>query len=417
MQIDCLGASREVGRSAFLLHTDHRILLDYGIKIYDLSGKAQYPLDDYEKFSPHFALITHAHLDHSGFVPHLYTTKKIPWYATNPTYDFVDVLWQDSMKIMGEDLPYKRVHFKKAMRNWSPASYNRTMHIGGNSITWRDAGHIAGAGILEIEYKNKKLVYTGDFKMEETRMHRGARPIKDVDYLIIESTYSDRDHPDRRQSEKEFMDILYDTIESGGTLLLPAFALGRSQELISIIRSYDKEVPIYLDGMSKEITRLYLRNSKFIKNPKEFKKQVKSVYFVESINDKKKATSEPGVIITTAGMMNGGPVLNYLFHLNPNSKILFTGYCIEGTNGWKLQTKGYITKDDADLTVDLEVYYIDFSAHAGRSDLLRFIKEANPEKIILVHGDRPLEFAKELREDFGFDAVAPEIGERIILED
>lgn len=413
MILECLGASREVGRSSFMLHTDHRIMLDYGVKIHDPQGGPTHPLESGRP--PHFALISHAHLDHSGFVPYFYTKNKHQWYATPPTYDFADLLWRDSMKIMGPDLPWKKKHYKKALRSWSSISLKRPLNLGLTSMHFTDAGHIPGAVITEIEYKNKTLVYTGDFKMGETRMHKGATPVKDVDYLVMESTYAQKKHPDRKQSEKELVETLRRTVDEGGNLILPSFALGRTQEIISVIRKHDKNIPIFLDGMGKEMTRIFLSHPRYIKEPGFFKKAVKSVNFVEDIKGKKEASSTPSAIVTTAGMMNGGPVLNYLFHTSPNSRILFTGYCVEGTNGWKLQTKGYITKDEVDLTVDLPVDYVDFSAHAGRKDLLEFVKKANPEKIILVHGDHPLEFAKELREDFGYDAVAPEIGKKFVL--
>jgi putative mRNA 3-end processing factor len=114
-------------------------------------------------------------------------------------------------------------------------------------------------------------------------------------------------------------------------------------------------------------------------------------------------------------MMNGGPILNYLFNANSDSKVIFTGYCVEGTNGWYLQNKGFIMKEEQELAIDLPVEYLDFSAHAGRSEILEFIRRANPEKVLLVHGDKPEEFADELKEEHGFDALAPLPGERVML--
>ena len=134
---------------------------------------------------------------------------------------------------------------------------------------------------------------------------------------------------------------------------------------------------------------------------------------VSGIPDKKAATRKPSIIISSAGMMNGGPILNYLFHSNAQSKLIFTGYCVEETNGWLLQNKGYIIKDEEELHVDVPWEYLDFSAHGGRADLLNFIKHANPEKIVLVHGDNTQGFANELIENFGYDAVAPKAGEKI----
>jgi len=410
--LDCFGASGEVGRSAFLLHTDKKILLDYGVKIFDKSGKPQYPSSDVD---PDFAVISHAHLDHSGFVPALYRKGRIRWYATPPTVELCELLWADSMKIMGPELPYRLNHYNRALKDWNPLMYGQLLHTGDTKITFSDAGHISGAAIVNIEHRGKKICYTGDFKMEDTFMHKGARPVEDVDVLIIESTYAFRDHPPRKQVEKQITDEIRETVDKGGTALFPAFSLGRTQELLALVRSYDPQVPVFIDGMGRKIINVYLRHPKYIRDANSFKRAVKSATLVQGPNDKREAIKGGGVIISSAGMMSGGPVLNYLFNVNSESKVIFTGYCIEGTNGWKIQHDGYITIDERDLEVDLPIEYMDLSAHAGRSDLLNFIKWANPGKIVLVHGDETERFATELRDDFGYDAVAPKIGDKIDL--
>ncbi len=410
ISLDCLGACREVGRSAFLLQTDRKIMLDYGLKIFDKQGTGKFPL---EAAAPDAAVITHAHLDHSGFVPSFYRHSMIKWFGTQPTEEMCEILWLDSMKIMERELPYRLNHYKKALKNFAPVLYNRPFNIGRTEITLSDAGHISGAAVATLEYEGKRICYTGDLKLEETEMHEGAKPVKDIDVLVIESAYWNREHPPRKKTEKHLMDEIRQTTESGGTALLPAFSVGRTQELISVVRRYDRNIPVFVDGMGKEVTRIYTKYGNYIKDPNFFKKAVNSVEMVRSIPDKRRASRVPGVIITSAGMMSGGPVLNYLFNVNNRSKVIFTGYCIEETNGWKLLNEGYITKDDQDLSVDLPVEYLDFSAHAGRSELIRFIKAANPEKVVIVHGDEPDKFAEDLKSEFGFDAVAPELGERI----
>ena len=439
--LDCLGASGEVGRSAFLLHTDKKIMLDYGIKIFDKSGKPHYPLDcdvatdasvtNMSRTSkcsrhriaghlendtqPNFAIITHAHLDHSGFVPALYKKTKIRWYATPPTRELCNVLWQDSMKIMGDELPYHNSHFKKSMKYWNPILYGQPIQSGETTVTMLDAGHICGAAMVLIEYGNKRMLYTGDFKCEETYMHKGAGNVEDIDVLIIESTYAMREHPTRRKLEERFMEEIRETIEAGGNVLLPAFALGITQELLPMIRKHFRDIPFFVDGMGKEITKIYLNYQKYLKDAKQLKKAVKSVNMVREPWQRREATKQPGIILTSAGMMSGGPVLNYIQRLLPESKVIFTGYNIEGTNGWKLLNNGEITINGKDLKIDLPVEYLDFSAHAGRNEILNFIKHANPEKIVLVHGDDTKAFEKELREDFGYDAIAPVLGDRVVL--
>ncbi len=411
--VECLGASREVGRSAFMLHTDRNILLDYGVKLFDESGIPKFPVET--PLRPDMCVLSHAHLDHSGFVPAMYTEHNVRWYSTPPTKDICEVLWADSMKIMGPGLPYRLHHYKKALRSWDPLLYKRPIRTGETTIELFDAGHISGAAMVEATYQGKSFFYTGDFKCEDTFMHRGARKVEGVDTLMIETTYARREHPPRRQAEENFMESVYETLESGGNVLLPAFALGRTQELISLLRHYDREIPVFVDGMGREISRIYLDHPRYIRDADSFRKALRSVRLVQSPPDRKHVLREPSVVISTAGMLNGGPMLNYMFNANSDSKIIFTGYCVEGTNGWMLQNNGTIMKDGAELTIDLPVEYMDLSAHAGRTDLLEFIKKANPETVLLVHGDMPELFAKELEEEHGFRALAPLPGERVML--
>lgn len=416
INLHCLGASGEVGRSAFVLQTDRRVLLDYGVKVFDEAGKPTYPLK-IQDAKLDAAFISHAHLDHSGFVPNIYSFSKIPWYGTPATYDIADILWKDSMKIQGEELPWRNAHYKKALKYWHPLMYGHRIGVGETDFEFLDAGHIIGAAMIDMNYRGKKILYTGDFKSEKTRLHEGAKHLKaEVDALIIESTYADREHPDRKGLEKKFADEIYETINEGGTVLCPAFAVGRSQELIRIVRAYHKDVPVYLDGMAKEVARTYLKYRRYLREPEKFAEDLDSITIVESIEDRKSATAGGSVIVSTAGMMEGGPAVNYVKYLNRESKIILSGYCVEGTNGWLLQNKGQLRVDNNVLEVGLPVEYLDFSAHAGRSDLMNLVKEANPEKIVCVHGDkeRTEKFATELK-GMGYDAVAPKLGDKISL--
>lgn len=408
--LHCLGAAGEVGRSAFLLETDKRLLLDYGIKIFGKDKKPEYPLSLPENVDA--ALISHAHLDHSGFVPYLYTFSQLRWYATPPTRDICEVLFADSMKIMGEELPYALPHYKKAFKHWQPLLYGKEVPLGETRFRALDAGHIAGSAMFDIEYQGKRIFYTGDFKMEETRMHRGARPPEDVNVLIIDSTYADRDHPPRKQLEEQIIGEAEETLEAGGSVLLPAFAVGRTQELVRVIRNYNPDVPVFVDGMGREITRIYLRHKEYIQDGHRFKREVHSVQMIGNPQERKWVTHHPAIIISSAGMLEGGPALGYLSNLNPNSKIILTGYAVEGTNAWKLLNKNYVTINDFDLEVSLPVEYKDLSAHGGKSDILTFIKHANPEKIVIVHSDVAEKFEEELKGQ-GFDAVAPKVGDKL----
>lgn len=411
--VECLGASREVGRSAFLLQTDKRIMIDYGIKIFDESGFAKFPLETPAR--PDMMVLSHAHLDHSGCLPSLFRDGRIRWYSTPPTKDIVEILWADSMKIMGDNLPYRLPHLKRALKSWDPLLYQKPIQTGETRIELFDAGHISGASMIDIQYRGKSFFYSGDFKCEDTFMHKGAKLVSGVDTLMIETTYAKKEHPPRKETERLLMENIYETLESGGNALLPSFALGRTQELIALIRNYDREIPVFVDGMGRALTKLYLDNPKYIRDPESFRRAVRSVRMVQHEGDRKAALSEPSVVISSAGMMNGGPMLSYMFNANSDSKLIFTGYCVEGTNGWYLINNGSIMREGQELQIDLPVEYLDLSAHAGRSDILDFIKTANPERILLVHGDKPEDFAKELEEEHGFRAMAPLPGERVML--
>ncbi|MDD5023298.1 MAG: MBL fold metallo-hydrolase, partial [Candidatus ainarchaeum sp.] len=298
-----------------------------------------------------------------------------------------------------------------------PTFYNKEMSFGKTKVVYKDAGHILGSSMIDITYENKRILYTGDFKLDETRLHKGAEYLEDINILIVEGTYAIRDHPNRKEIEKKLIETIEETTENKGQVLMPAFALGRSQELISVLGSHKINVPVFLDGMSKAVTDIYLKYPYYLKDFGNFQKSADSIEFVTSPQVRKQATKKPGVIISTAGMMEGGPVLNYLSNLHPNSKIVFSGYNVEGTNGWRLLNQGKIIRDGYELDVSIPTEYLDFSAHVGRSDLLKFIKKANPEKIVIVHADPGVSdtFTSELNEELGFNAVAPNTGDVIEL--
>lgn len=413
IRLQCLGAGQEVGRSCFVLETDVKVMLDCGLKIFQPGGKrdmfpAQYqgPLDG--------MILSHAHFDHSGYVPELFTHENINWFGTQPTLDIASILWPDSMKIMGEECPYNAVDVAKAQRKFVPVKYGQKVHVGETEFTLHDAGHILGAASIEAMHAGRRFVYTGDFKLGETRMHKGAKPIKEVDVLVIESTYHSREHPDRKQLEKKLKKEMEEIMDNKANVLFPSFAVGRTQELISIVRSLMPDTPIFVDGMGKAVSQLYKKHGGYMRDAESFAEMAGTVVFVRDEMDRRDATSMPSIIISTAGMLQGGPALKYLLNMLPQSKMIFTGYNVEGTNGWRVMNENKIELDGNILDVDLPWSYYDFSAHAGRSDLLEYIKKANPEKIVLNHGDRIPEFQNELQA-MGHEVYAPKNGDVLEL--
>ena len=357
------------------------------------------------------------HLDHSGFIPALFDTGKPRILGTPPSKALIELLLEDSIKLM-EELPYKLSSFKKSLRHFQPINFDETFYRGDTTFTLRYAGHITGAAMIDVEYKNHRILYTGDFSWRETELHSKPDypPDRDsIDILIIESTYANRDHPPRKDLEKAFYEDVRSTYESGGHVLIPAFAVDRQHEIISVLRKYDRKnrLPIYMDGMSKKATKIMMRYPEYIKDFKTFKRRIESAIPVTSSRMRARVLDEPCVIVSTAGMLSGGPALYYILHLNPKSKVIFVGYCVEGTNGWYLQNKGvFFMEDGTEARVDLPVEYYDFSAHAGRSELFEFVRGVNPEKVFVMHGDEDnaVDFADELALE-GFDAVAPKIND------
>jgi putative mRNA 3-end processing factor len=244
-------------------------------------------------------------------------------------------------------------------------------------------------------------------------LHNGTSAPKTNDYsaLILESTYSERDHPNRKQTEQEFYNKIKEVYEDNGHILVPAFAVDRAQEIINVIRKFDKHIPIYLDGMCNDATDIMFKHKNFLRDPKQFRKFMDSIERVYGFRQRKSVLNEPCVVVTTAGMLTGGPAMYYIPNLNKNSVILFTGYCVEGTNGWTLQNKGTMMIDKKEVKIETPYQYFDFSAHAGKKELIQFAKDLNPEKIFCVHGEKCNEFADELTKEHGFKAVAPKLNE------
>jgi putative mRNA 3-end processing factor len=210
--------------------------------------------------------------------------------------------------------------------------------------------------------------------------------------------------------EYEFLRKIDEVVARGGKVIIPAFAIGRTQEIMLILRHSKHQ--IYVDGMGNSITDLYLNKPDFIKSPKDLRKMKNKVKMVRSFRGRKYAL-KGDVIITTSGMMDGGPVLSYLQKLKNSSKnaVLLTGYQVEGTNGRLLMDEKKIRIQGVVQKVDCEVDFFDFSAHSGHKELVEFIHGCQPEKVILCHSDNREAIADELKGSYNF--ILPKLMEEI----
>ncbi|MBN2067942.1 MAG: MBL fold metallo-hydrolase [Candidatus Diapherotrites archaeon] len=415
-----LGGCNEVGRSSFLLDTGKKILLERGIKL--LPNDTLYP--EPLKTNMDAVVISHAHLDHSGALPNLFVESRFLTYMTPPTLQLCKILWFDSLHIAGlesEDIPFSKEEIEKTEHYTFPVVYNRNVDIApGTTMQFYDAGHILGSAMVKIGIGDKSFLYTGDYKVEETRLFKGADlNVGKVDYLAIESTYGDRNHPERKECEKLFVEEVQSTIDKGGWALIPAFAVGRSQEIIDVLFEHKINAPVYLDGMGQRVASATMHFPEYLKNPKFLEKALKSATWVKNNGMRAKALKKPGVIVTTAGMLTGGPILNYLkkLHKDRKSSVLLTGYQVEGTAGRTLMETNKIEIDGKLYDVSAKVEKFDFSAHASQREMIQTIKKLHPEKVLLVHGDKEVIdiFRQKIKEETGIEALVPALGKKIQL--
>ncbi len=417
MNIDFLGGASEVGRSGFVLRGEKNILLDYGVKV-ESKSHPSYPMAAHNIDA---YIISHAHLDHCGAAPALYVTEAPVAFGTEPTIDIANILLEDSMKIARQE-HFPQKFFKKQViafsRKYVALKYKEPVKYAEYDITLNDAGHIPGAAITTIEHRKsgKRIVYTGDFKLSPQTMHAGADVVKS-DVLIIESTYANRNHPDRNKLVENFVKDVENVVMNGGTALIPSFAVGRAQELLMMLEKHGLTDNTYLDGMASRVTKVVLENLDYIRHKELLKDAMDKVTVVGHPKDRTNALKGGSIVITTAGMVEGGPVLNYITRANRNSKVFLTGYQVEGTNGSKLLQGRPINVDNKKHQIHIPVAFYDFSAHSGKDDLYRYVKESSPHTVICVHGDKSNTnlFAQTLREQ-GYKAYSPRVGERLKID-
>ncbi|MEM2954376.1 MAG: MBL fold metallo-hydrolase [Candidatus Nanoarchaeia archaeon] len=419
MDLFCLGGFREVGRNALFVKTDKGVIFDYGVKVETGENPA------WPKATVTDALLTHGHLDHLGNSAVLYKNTRCNVYATSPTIDYADLLLRDSLKISklkGQQTKYSPtdiINLKKALKK---ISYGDEISLSSKtSIEIWDAGHMPGSCIFVLKYKDKnkykKILYTGDFKLDPTRLVCGARfDAKDIDVAVMECTYGSKEHPSREESEKNLYEAIRQTVESGGIALLPVYAI-RAAEILMILDQFGANWPVYLDGMAKSATNIALAHPEFVRNSKKLHDAVENAIPLFENEERNNAIQEPCVILTTGAAMEGGPIVHYMKQLynRDDCAIIFTGYQIPRTAGRYLLDTGQYTIGAINLKVKMKILSFDFSAHAGRSELLKFVQKVSPEKVICMHGDYCEKFATEIKSRFGINAIAPKNGDKIIV--
>ncbi|MEM3594779.1 MAG: MBL fold metallo-hydrolase RNA specificity domain-containing protein [Candidatus Jordarchaeaceae archaeon] len=439
IELSFLGGAREVGRSCISVKkNDKCILLDAGINLGRVDEE-EYPLEP--STPPSFAFITHAHLDHSGYLPAIISKYRCREISTLPTQDLGELLHLDFLKLRKElnvEAPYTSEDVMAVRSHTVDVNYSVELNIGrGIKAMLLPSGHILGAAMVRLKVNNHVILYTGDLSTRNTRTQSMAETsVGKVDTLIIESTYAahnDR-HPSLQKVESAFIDSINTALDRGGRVLVPVFAVGRAQEVMLTLEAYTRSgilarVPIYIDGMIKKVNEIYrlywsyLRPT--IRRQIRYTRQspLESDIFVEVYQRKTVNLDEPCIIISTSGMLEGGPVIGYLKQMasDPKNLICLTGYQVPGTRGRKLQDGAReirLPSDEEPILVNSEVKSFEFSAHADQSGLFRFVSRIEGlERVFCVHGEewKTIEYAERIEELKKLDAYSPLNGETCLI--
>ena len=458
MKIKFCGASSGVTGSCHLLTTEnHKILLDCG---QFQGGKSQEALNaepfPFDPAEVECVILSHAHIDHCGRIPLLVKRGfrgKI--YCTDATADLLDVMLKDSGYIHEKDAErqsrkalragkspveplYTYNDAVEALQYVEPVLYNQLIELNENmKIVFNDAGHILGSAITELwiteDGKESKIVFSGDLGMIDRPILRDPTIIKKADYVIMETTYGNRNHPENSTSINQLLDIVLKTIKRGGNVVIPSFAVGRTQELIFEFNRFYEEHPEYRDQLDK--VKVYVDSPMattatevFRKNAQVFDEETKA-YIMRGDNplDFKnlkftRTTAEsqalnmdrsPKIIISASGMCEAGRIRHHLKHnlWDARSSVVFVGYQAEGTLG-KLLVEGTkdITLFGEAVHVNAEIYNLEgFSGHADQNGLFAWISgfRKKPRQVFLVHGeeDSKKDFAKLISDKLGYDPV------------
>jgi putative mRNA 3-end processing factor len=414
LKIGFLGGAREVGRIGISVKSEKsQVLLDYGVM---LDNEPGFPMHVPPK-EVDGLILTHSHLDHSGALPIFYIEGTKPLYTNKLNLELSQLLIQDFIHLSSYYLPFEYLELKTMMRSNKHLEFGEEETLGDMRFQLLNAGHTPGSASVLVEADGKRMLYTGDFNTVDSQLLTGAAmDYGDLDAVVMESTYANEDHTDRQELEKRFVESITEVVEKGGIALVPAFGVGRSQEMACILAAHHFEYPVVLDGMAREASRVIMNYKEFLRDPRLFMNAMHSLDWVESWRDRRRALKSPGVIISTAGMLKGGPAAFYVSKLGKkaNNAIFLVSYQIPGTPGKELLEKGICTIDGKVRKIKARYEHFDFSSHCGASQLKEALQKLGGKpKVFVVHGaEKNCElFAGWAKNELGLDAVAPKTGD------
>jgi metallo-beta-lactamase family protein len=460
--IQFLGAAGTVTGSRHLLDIDNkRLLIDCGL----FQGNKENRLRNWEPFpvdpgSIDNILLTHAHIDHTGFLPAIVRDGfSGPIYCTKSTFDLLKILLPDSAHLQEEDAawanrkgfskhkPAKPLYTvedaKRVPPLCIPVNYNDSIEITTNTrAKYRDAGHIIGSAFVDIKTwvgnRSRKIIFSGDLGRPNRPILRDPSQAFNADYLVLESTYGNRLHPDN-DPKQELADVINRSVERGGVLLIPAFAVGRTQTLLYVIRELEEEgkIPelnVFIDSpMGIDALKLFKENiSDFDLESRVELIRGKQVFRPKKLricrtSDESKSINKfvnRSIIISSSGMATGGRILHHLVQRLPDKRntVLFIGYQAEGTRGRTMLEGAETVKIHGQhIPINAKIEQLSgYSGHADYNEILAWLLGFNktPEKVFLVHGepDAANSLADKIREMFGWEVIIPNIGDKFELD-
>ncbi|MHA1950027.1 MAG: MBL fold metallo-hydrolase [Candidatus Thorarchaeota archaeon] len=417
-ELTFLGSCREIGRAGFLVEQkDESVLVDYGVKF---TQPPSFP-DMVSTENLQGIGLTHAHLDHSGGIPSIMAKSEASLFCTPATRDLSTLLLRDMYKISRGPLPYTRKDIALVRRNCQATPYEQTVPLGHRfEMTLFNAGHIPGSAMVSVRVNGKRILFTGDFNATESQLNLGARKnLPKHDVVVTESTYARRANPKREDIEVALIDTVIETLDRGGTVLIPAFAVGRSQEIMCILEQHGipRKYPMYIDGMARAVNNILVKHPEYLQSPQAFQRAVGRTHVIQDNRDRQRAVKKGGIVISPAGMLKGGASHLYfkMVHDNPKNAIVLVSYQIPGTPGAEMLATGKVVVGGRQFEVDADIRQHHLSSHSDSKGMMDMLTKIPGEpEFYIIHGEsESCDALAEKLEKRKRVAHVPEINEKV----
>ncbi len=448
MRLTFYGGARTVTGANYLLESgNEKILIDCGLRqggrYCERQNFEPFPYDPKEIKG---VFITHSHLDHIGRLPKLVKDgfREIV-YSTVPTRVFSELLLEDSENILRREAEkehkkpiYEKQDVRRLLELWKGVPYHKEISLGAFRVKFYNAGHILGSSFIEVSAEGKKVIFSGDLGNSPAPLIEPIEYVHEADYCLVESTYGNRFHEPREQIQGELEDVVEDTVKTGGTLMIPAFAMERTQDLLFHLNKLVEEgriprIPIFVDSpLAIKLTEVYKQfKQELNKETKEFLESGNQLFSFPGL--KKTLSSKesrsinnvkpPKIIIAGAGMSQGGRILHHehRYLSDPKSTILFIGYQVEGSLGRKI-LEGVKSVEIFGDKIPVRCHRREiggYSAHADQPQLIRWLREMrlHLKQAFVVQGedDQSAPLAQKIKDELAVMATIPSSGEKLVL--